>query len=144
MENNWQEKLSLQKALDKAVCINFEHQTSSYRVRVIGDVENGYDVVKSSSSKIREQDFEPLATDYTEMTYDHIASIGEDFTPLKHWEEICGAFQVIDGEILRFILAFKVPLEKIIRYELACRGHDKNHEWVGFEKAQKIWLTENN
>ena len=74
------------------------------------------------------------------MTYKHIASIGMDEDPLKHWEEIRRMVSVVDGEILRFVLAKNVPLEKLIRFELACRGYDKDHKWVGFEKAQKVWL----
>jgi hypothetical protein len=47
---------------------------------------------------------------------------------------------VADGEILRFIISHKVPLDKIIRHELACRGYDQNSRWCGFEEARKIWL----
>jgi len=28
----------------------------------------------------------------------------------------------------------------LIRYELAARGYDKDHKWVGFEKAEEVWL----
>ncbi len=66
--------------------------------------------------------------------------IGMDINPLSHWESIEGMFTRTNGEILRFILSHKIPLEMFIRYELACRGHDENHKWVGFEKAEKIWL----
>ena len=48
----------------------------------------------------------------------------------------------MDGEILRFILKYKMPIERFIRYELASRGYDENHQWVGFEKAKAIWLQE--
>lgn len=44
------------------------------------------------------------------------------------------------GEILRFILHAKIPLEKFVREELAGRGYDENFKWVGFEEAEKIWL----
>jgi len=47
---------------------------------------------------------------------------------------------VIHGEVLRFILSAKIPLEKFIKYELACRGYDKDFQWVGFDKAEAIWL----
>ncbi len=63
-----------------------------------------------------------------------------DEDPLHHFEEIRGMFSVMDGEILRFILEAKIPLEKFIRYELASRGFDKDHKWVGFEKVEEIWL----
>ena len=39
-------------------------------------------------------------------------------------------------------LAMKIPLEKFIHFELYCRGFDKEYNWVGFEKARKVWLTE--
>ena len=35
-------------------------------------------------------------------------------------------FSVAHGETLRFILNTKIPLKRFIRYELACRGYDKN------------------
>ncbi len=63
-----------------------------------------------------------------------------DDDPLSHWEEIAGMFSVAHGETLQFILSAKIPLEKFIRYELACRGYDENFQWVGFEKSQEIWL----
>jgi len=40
----------------------------------------------------------------------------------------------------RFILHYGIPLERFIRYELACRGHNKEHQWCGYEKAKEIWL----
>jgi len=49
----------------------------------------------------------------------------------------------VDGEILRFILDTKIPLNNLIRHELALRGFDKNHRWCGFDKAREIWLDEN-
>jgi hypothetical protein len=45
-----------------------------------------------------------------------------------------------DDEILRFILENKIPLDRIIRHELALRGYDKDHRWCGFDKARFIWL----
>ncbi|MFC4634637.1 hypothetical protein ACFO3O_12000 [Dokdonia ponticola] len=38
------------------------------------------------------------------------------------------------------ILAYDIPLEKLIRYSLSARGYDKDHKWVGFNKAKDIWL----
>ncbi|MCR9171526.1 MAG: hypothetical protein NXI10_03475 [bacterium] len=81
----------------------------------------------------------PLTTSYAEMDYDHIDTIAQDTNPLDHWAEIRGAFSTMDGEVLRFILAMDIPLNKFIRQELAARGYDENHNWVGFEKAKKIW-----
>jgi hypothetical protein len=33
----------------------------------------------------------------------------------------------MNGKLLRFLLHTKIPLEKLIRHELASRGYDKNH-----------------
>tara|TARA_Y100000815_G_scaffold275744_1_gene316719 strand:+ start:37972 stop:38127 length:156 start_codon:yes stop_codon:yes gene_type:complete len=49
-------------------------------------------------------------------------------------------FQTANGGLLRFLLIYQIPLEKFMRYELACRGYDKDHKWVGFKKAEKICL----
>ena len=131
---------NLQKALDEALWINFRHRTTDYRVGVIESVKGGYIIAHPDHSLFEGEHFEMLPSDYSDMTYKHIASIAMDYDPLKHWEEIRGMVSVMDGEIVRFILDKKVPLEKFIRYELACRGYDKNHKWCGFEKAKKIWL----
>lgn len=77
---------------------------------------------------------------YRNMKYSDIQKIAQDKNPLKHWEIIRGLFSVMDGEVLRYMLHAKIPLEKFIRYELASRGFDKNHQWCGFEKAKEIWL----
>ncbi|KGL59141.1 hypothetical protein [Polaribacter sp. Hel1_85] len=61
-----------------------------------------------------------------------------DKYPLPHLEEINVMLSTVDGEILGFILHSKIPLEKLIRFELAGRGFDENHRWVGFEKANEI------
>jgi hypothetical protein len=83
----------------------------------------------------------PLFENYSEMDYRHIELIAQDDDPLKHWTNLRSAFSTMDGELLRFILAMNIPLEKFIRYELASRGHDENHKWVGFEKAREIWIN---
>ena len=51
---------------------------------------------------------------------------------------------VADGEILRYILKTKVPLDKLIRHELALRGYDENRRWCEFDfhTAREIWLNE--
>ncbi len=57
-----------------------------------------------------------------------------------HWEDIRGMFSTMHGDYLRFLLHYKVPLEKFIRFELASRGYDGNFNWVGFDASEKIWL----
>ncbi|GAB5417029.1 MAG: hypothetical protein Crog4KO_18950 [Crocinitomicaceae bacterium] len=82
----------------------------------------------------------PLFSDYVDLGYDHIDNIAEDIDPLAHWAEIEGVFGSMDGEVLRFILHMKIPLEKFIRHELAVRGHDENYNQVGLEKAREVWM----
>ena len=74
------------------------------------------------------------------MSYKQIQHIRMDDDPLPHWEEIMGMFSTAHGENLRFILSAKVPLKRLLRYELTCRGYDSEFNWVGFEKAKEIWL----
>ena len=74
------------------------------------------------------------------MSYNMIRKLRSDDDPPPPWEELMGAFSVLDEEILRYIFHAKIPLEKLIRYELAARGYDKDHNWCGFEKAEEIWL----
>lgn len=136
-------RTDLQKVIDEAVWINFRHRMTDYRVGVIQCEEGGCIIAHPEHSIFEKQYFEVLPADYQDMTYEHIASMGTDDDPLKHWEEIRGMVSVMDGEILRFILAMNIPLGKFIQYELACRGHDKDHKWVGFEEAKKIWINEN-
>ncbi len=69
-----------------------------------------------------------------------IAEIFADRNPLWFWEELKGLFQTTSGELLRFVLAYQIPLKKLIRYDLACRGYDNHMRWVGFDKAKEIWL----
>jgi hypothetical protein len=140
MTKKAQKRNNLQKALDEAVWINFRHRATRYRVGVIQSVEGGYILAHPKHSVHENEHFEILPSDCSNMTYDHIASIGMDEDPLTHWEEIRGVFQILDGELLRFLLAKKVPLEKIIRYELACRGHNKNHQWVDLKKPRRFGL----
>ena len=32
-------------------------------------------------------------------------------------------------------------LEEAVTNDMACRGYDENHRWVGFAKAHEIWKT---
>ncbi len=131
---------NLQKAIDEAVWINFRHRTTDYRVGVIESTGDGYIIVHPEHSTFKGEAFEELPIDYSNMSYKHIASIGMDRDPLRHWEEIRGIIAVMNGEFLRFILEKNIPIDKLIRYELAVRGYDKDHKWCGFEKAKEVWL----
>jgi hypothetical protein len=63
------------------------------------------------------------------MSYDEIRHIRMDKESLPHLEALMSHFSTMDGEILRYILYAKIPLEKLIRFELADRGFDENHRW---------------
>ncbi|MDG5490625.1 hypothetical protein [Psychroserpens sp. SPM9] len=132
---------NLEKACDHALWLNFKHRVDGKTFGVIQSIEGDYLVSEINHPSLKGEDFEVLPRDYSNMTYNHIRHIGMDENPLAHFEEIKGMFSTIHGEILRFILSHKIPLEKFIRYELASRGHDENHRGVGFEKSQEIWLT---
>ena len=68
--------------------------------------------------------------------------MGQDTDLLSHWESLLGTFSVMEGELLRFIIAYKIPLEKIIRHELGNRGFDTNNKWIGFQESEKLWNKE--
>lgn len=128
------------KAQDRALWLNFEHRLTHKRYIVVSSFKSGYFVVPNGYASSEDEQIEELPNGYSGMTYTHIQLIGMDVEPLNHWEEIKGMFSVMHGEILRFLLAYNVPLEKFIRMELANRGYDKDHLWVGFEKAREIWI----
>lgn len=129
------------KAMDFALWQNFKHRVKKEVFGVLQGPDDNYAVVNQSMLEDLEMEFQfPLPDDYDWMNYAKIKLIRSDENMLSHWENIAGMFSVIDGEILRFILHYKLPLKKWIRYELASRGFDENHQWVGFEKAKDIWL----
>jgi len=133
----------LEKAIDYAMWINFSYRKQNVQpFYVISGPDNNYAVV---SDDILDEHFpesvtHPLNENYLKLSYEEIRELAKDRNPLKHWEELCGAFSTMDGELLRYILHMKIPLEKLIRYELAKRGYDESHHWCGFERADQIWL----
>ncbi len=131
---------SLEKAIDQALWLNFKNRVNGKTFGVIQSIEGDYIVSDINHPSFKDEVFETLPKDYADMTYNHIKHIGMDENPLTHFEEIKGMFSVMHGEVLRYILSHKIPLEKFIRLELANRGHDENHYWVGFKKAEEIWL----
>lgn len=140
MDQNLIRHIDRQKALDHAVWLNFFYRTQTKRYGVIQSIHGDYFVVYTDHPSFEGETFETLPNDYTEMSFQEIEKIGMDEAPHDHWETIKGMVSVLHGEILRFLIAMKVPLERFIRWELACRGFDTNHKWVGFEKASEIWL----
>lgn len=133
-------KKSRQKAIDFAVWQNFTHRLEGKQFGAIQSVEGDFFIVSPSHPYFIGEEFEILPTDYSNMDFKEIAAIFTDIEPLAHFEQIKGMVSIMDGEVLRFILKYNVPLEKFIRYELASRGYDENHLWCGFEKAEEIWL----
>lgn len=132
---------SKQKAIDHALWLNFKYRISNIKFGVIHGPEDNWAVLEQATSQEMEIPFlEILPKDYSELSYDAMRHIRMDRNPLAHFEELFGIFSTLDGELLRFIIHANIPLEKIIRFELAGRGYDKNHRWCGFEKAQEIWL----
>ncbi|UOY05001.1 hypothetical protein L0P88_13675 [Muricauda sp. SCSIO 64092] len=129
-----------QKAMDRAMWLNFEYRLTHQRFVMVPSYESGYFVVPNGHPSFEGEMIEELPNGYSGMTYMDIQNIMADTDPLPHWETIAGMVSVISGEILRFLLHGKVPLKRFIRYELACRGYNKENRWVGFEKAKEIWL----
>jgi len=129
-----------QKAIDKALWLNFEYRTKSKTFGVIQSAQGEYLVVLTDTISFEGEAFEQLPKNYSKLSYKKIQMIAKDDDSLNHWEEIRGIFSVMDGEILRYILHSKIPMEKFIRFELASRGFDKDHNWCGFENAEDIWF----
>ena len=133
---------NLAKANDCALWLSFTHRTREELFVVVHGPEDDFVVIKQADAK--EHDLPiigPKFHDYSLVEYGHIQSIRTDEKPLKHFEEITGAISSLDSEFLRYIIKMNLPIEKLIRYELAIRGYDENGNWVGFEKAKEIWLT---
>jgi len=130
-----------QKAIHHAMWLNFKYRIAQIKFGVIHGPEDNWAVLEEATSREMEMTFlDILPKDYSDMTYRDIRHLRMDKQPLPHWEAISGMFSVADGEILRYILHNKIPLKKLICFELASRGYDENHRWCGFEKAGEIWL----
>lgn len=135
---------SQEKAIHHCIWLNFKYRIAKITFGIINGPNNNFAVVEEATAKEMEMSFlDILPKDYTEMSYDDIRQIQMDREPLPHWEEINGMLSTMDGEILRFLIHSKIPLEKLIRFELAGRGFDKNHRWCGFTKSFDIWLEDN-
>ena len=124
-----------QKALNFAKWITFSERMKKAKYRVQGNDDAGYYLIPISHNSKSNVPLDCLDTDY-----DTIVDIGRDTNLLDPWMAIKGIFSTMDGEILRFILKYSVPLDKFMRVELAQRGFDEDHLWVGFDKAREIWL----
>ncbi len=129
-----------EKAVHHAIWLTFKNRVTGTLYGVEKSFTDLWGVVKVSDIKDENPYLADTAHDYSQMSYDMIRKLRSDNDPPPPWEDLMGAFSVLNGDILRYILHTKIPLEKLIRYELAIRGYDENHTWCGFEKAEKIWL----
>jgi hypothetical protein len=129
-----------EKAIHQSLWLNFQHRLADFRFGVVDGPDNDYAVMDEATRDDMGFTFLETPVDYTNLSFDGIRHLRMDRDPLPHLAEITGTFSIMNGELLRFILETKLPLEKLIRYELAIRGYDKNQRWVGFEKSEQIWL----
>jgi hypothetical protein len=128
------------KAIDNALWLNFEHRTDDKVYGVVQSIEQDYLILPKDHPTVEGETFEVLPDSYASLSYDRIVEIFADRNPLWFWAELQGMFAIANGELLRFILAYDIPLEKLIRYSLSARGYDRDQKWVGFNKAKEIWL----
>ena len=129
-----------EKAGQHTIWLNFKYRIAKIRFGIIEHPDNKWAVCEELTRDEIGIPFVETSQDHSDMNYDEIRHIRMDYDPLPHWEELTGTFSVMNGELLRFILHAKIPLEKLIRHELAGRGYDETHLWCGFDKASKIWL----
>ena len=123
----------LQKAIDFAFWKNYVHRAEGGKHGIINGPDDNYIVVDEGTRLSSKETFlGVIPKDYRRMSYQHIAYILRDEDPHAHLEKLSGLFSVTDGDVLRFVLYSKIPLEKWIRYELASRGYDEYMNWVGF------------
>jgi len=132
---------SQEKAIHHCLWLNFKYRIANIKFGVIHGPNNDWAIMEEAAANEMEMTLlDILPKDYSEMTYDEIRVLHMDKEPLPHFEQLLGEIATIDGEILRLILFYKIPIEKLIRFELASRGYDKNHRWCGFSKSYEIWL----
>lgn len=130
---------SRQKAVDSALWLTFKYRMERkiFGVKWLRKT-NQHQVIELENRKRRS--LLNFPGNYLHQHYLQISDIFMDKNLLPHWEELRGMLATTDGEVIRFILANQLPIEKFIRFELASRGYDQNEQWVGFEKAYEIWL----
>ena len=133
---------NLDKARDRAIWLEFEHRNVSKQFVVFDGPEDNYAVADLQSAEEMDitHNFYSLPENYQHLSFGDLKGIAGDPEMLEHWESLLGKFSVMEGELLRFILQYQVPLEKIIRHELSCRGFDHNNQWIGFDQSEKQWL----
>lgn len=132
---------NLNDAIDRAVWLQFEHRNEGQEFVVYDGPTGNYAIsdLQTANQMEMELHFYPLPDSYRNLSYKRLQAISKNLDMLKHWEDLLGKFMVMEGELLRFMLRYQIPLEKIIRHELSTRGFDENNRWVGFDASRKIW-----
>lgn len=133
------------KAGDAAYWNNFTHQHDKdfEPVGVVHGADDNFVLLPLSELKEMEIPLLEMPKDYKSFGYPHMQAIKIDRDPLKHWSDIFGAFSVIPTQYLMFIQESKLPLEQIVKYELAARGIGKKGKWIGFDQAERLWFGTN-
>lgn len=134
----------LNNAIDRAVWLQFEHRNADRKFVVYDGPADNYAVSDLLTAQEMELDnhFYPLPDSYKNLSYERLEAIAKESYILEHWENLLGKFSVMEAELLRFILLYKVPVEKLIRHQLANRGFDQNNQWVGFDASKEIWQND--
>ena len=116
-------------------------RTKKREVKYSVSPENNFAVADLETAEEMEitHHYYSLPENYQHLSYGDLKGISGDPEMLEHWENILGKFSVMEGELLRFILKYQIPLDKIIRHELGCRGFDHNNQWIGFNESEKLW-----
>ncbi|NMR34931.1 hypothetical protein HIO71_12115 [Chryseobacterium aquaticum] len=132
---------TLDKARDRALWLEFEHRDIPKHFVVFDGPENNFAVADLQTTEEMEitHHYYSLPENYQHWTYGDLKGIAGDPEMLSHFEELLGKFSVMEGDLLKFILKYQVPLDKIIRYELGCRGFDADNRWIGFTESEKVW-----
>lgn len=140
-QNSLEFYFDLDQAIDRAVWLQFENRSTGKKFVVYDGPADNYAVSDLQMAQEMEMDthFYPLPESYKDLSYERLEAIAKDSDMLQHWEELLGKFSVMEGELLRFIIRFQIPVEKLIRHELVNRGFDQNNQWVGFENSKEIW-----
>ena len=133
---------NLDKARDRALWLEFEHRNVPKQYVVFDGPEDNY-AVADLQTATQELDitnqYYSLPENYQHWTYGDLKGIAGDPEMLEHFETLLGKFSVMESQLLMFILKYQVPLEKIIRHELGCRGFDSQNRWIGYTESEKEW-----
>ncbi|MBN8643452.1 MAG: hypothetical protein J0L86_16695 [Flavobacteriales bacterium] len=131
----------LNNAIDRAVWLQFKYRNAKRYFVVYDGPEDNFVVSDLQTAQEMEMDnhFYPLTDSYKNLSYERLQAIAQQTNMLEHWEDLLGKFSVMEAELLRFVLLYEIPLEKLIRHELANRGFDHNGQWIGFEASKEFW-----